>query len=344
MTDIDEILNNNYTKIQSCIRRYLLMKKYKDIKHALDHFNSFKNYYLKGHNYKKEIEDLNTDCDTDELFVFYLFSGGHLKNNVSMETSSLFYTNKDERRFHVKKELIIMNYFKDIIVKTYEVSLSIIEQYGLNIISLFPIKTRNDVMFIEHMIKYIENDEPFPLPADLIIPSFTLYNMLCRQIEKKKIILIQSLIRGYLLRKYIKHYTDFIDYIIKAKEIIKDEQELKDLVKKYEEKVNKENQEKFNKIFLQKLLAPQKTPWQPEKDLLDSLNTKPTTPVNPSPNNLKPPTSVNPSPNNTDVKLIGGLAAGTLGLVVATKIGAIGIGVALSPFTGGASLTLSYVF
>ena len=153
-------------------------------------------------------------------------------------------------------------------------------------------------------------------------------------------ILIQCFIRGYLSRKYIKHYIDFKNYIKQEKEIIKEEQELKDLIKKYEEEVNKENQEKFNKIFLQYLIAPQKTPWHPEKDLLDTLNPKPTTPVNPSPNNQKPPSSVNSERNDTDLKIIGG----TLGIVAATKIGAIGVGLALAPFTGGVSLTLSYAF
>ena len=43
-------------------------------------------------------EDLKTDW-TDELFVFYLLE--HLKHNVSIKLS-LFYTNKDERRFILK--------------------------------------------------------------------------------------------------------------------------------------------------------------------------------------------------------------------------------------------------
>ena len=144
-----------------------------------------------------------------------------------------------------------------------------------------------------------------------------------KQILKTKSIIIQKYTRGYLARKYIKYYRDFIK---RAEEIIKEEQELKDLIKKYEEEVNRQNQEEFNKIFLQNLMATHTIPRHPEKDLLDTLSPKPSGSV------------------NTDVKLIGGAAAGTLAAVVATKIGAIGVGFALAPFTGGWSLTLSYTF
>lgn len=153
--------------------------------------------------------------------------------------------------------------------------------------------------------------------------------------KETKSIIIQKYTRGYLARKYVKNYRDFIK---RAEEIIKEEQELKDLIKKYEEEVNRQNQEEFNKIFLQNLMATHTIPRHPEKDLLDTLSPKPSGSANTSPN-----TSPN-NRNDTAVKLIGGTAAGTLAAVVATKIGAISVGVALSPFTGGWSLTLSYAF
>ena len=152
-----------------------------------------------------------------------------------------------------------------------------------------------------------------------------------KQILKTKSIIIQKHTRGYLTRKYVKNYIDFIK---RAEEIVKEEQELKDLIKKYEEEVNRQNQEEFNKIFLQNLMATHTIPRHPEKDLLDTLSPKPSGSANTSPNNR----------NDADVKLIRGAAAGTLAAVVATKIGAIGVGVALAPFTGGWSLTLSYAF
>jgi len=160
-----------------------------------------------------------------------------------------------------------------------------------------------------------------------------------KQILKTKSIIIQKYTRRYLARKYVKNYIDFIK---RAKEIIKEEQELKDLIKKYEKEVNRQNQEEFNKIFLQNLMATHTIPRHPEKDLLDTLSPKPSGSVFTEPDgsvNIEPDGPVNP-----DVKLIGGVAAGTLAAVVATKIGAIGVGFALAPFTGGWSLTLSYTF
>ena len=136
-----------------------------------------------------------------------------------------------------------------------------------------------------------------------------------KQVIKTKSIIIQKYTRGYLTRKYVKHYRDFIK---RAEEIIKEEQELKDLIKKYEKEVNRQNQEEFNKIFLQNLMMISGV------QMAQQLQA--------------------PNKNDTDVKLIGGVAAGTLAAVVATKIGAIGVGFALAPFTGGWSLTLSYTF
>ena len=136
-----------------------------------------------------------------------------------------------------------------------------------------------------------------------------------KQVIKTKSIIIQKYTRRYLVRKYVKHYRDFLK---RAKEIIKEEQELKDLIKKYEKEVNRQNQEEFNKIFLQNLMMISGVQMAQQFQA--------------------------PNQNDTDVKLIGGAVAGTLAVVVATKIGAIGVGVALSPFTGGWSLTLSYAF
>ena len=136
-----------------------------------------------------------------------------------------------------------------------------------------------------------------------------------KHILKTKSIIIQKYTRGYLARKYVKNYRDFIK---RAKEIIKEEQELNELIKKYEKEVNRLNQEEFNEIFLQNMMMVISVQMAQQFQA--------------------------PNQNDTDIKLIGGVTAGTLAAVVATKIGAIGVGFALAPFTGGWSLTLSYAF